>query len=215
MQLQSPLSVGITSPDKIASHNSHSRYALKDSLYLDLGKSELNGKIDTLTSGSMTGSLLLINKNDSNNASTPGSVSTFAKSKGLSEIMNKGQNRSFKNSSALGLGNHQSILKAAIIRNMQNNIEKPVDENDNGSRRGSVGENALRVQVDRRVSYFSNEQSEQKDDQNEKENSWSPDHKRNLNNDKNFKVSPQSNGHSTESNSDKSSPPMKRYQLFG
>lgn len=88
------------------------RFAEKDSLYLDMGKPELNGKIDTLANGSANASLLL-NRADSNmNVSKDGSVSSFAKQ----QPDQKSRSKSFRHG-----GGNQSILKAAIFRNMQNN----------------------------------------------------------------------------------------------
>jgi len=98
--------------------NSPHRFAEKDSLYLDVGKPEINGKIDTLTSGSNNNSLLLT-RADSNGNSAPNSASSFAK--------NLGHSRSFKAHNTAG---KPSFLKAAIIRNMQMNNSESEEAKD-------------------------------------------------------------------------------------
>lgn len=103
---------------KIASpRNLQPRFAEKDSLYLDLGKPEMNGKIDTLTSGSANNSLLL-QKAD---CASPKIASPFSKN-----AMMRGS--SFKNQVS---GGNKDVLKAAIFRNMQNNNEDEEFKNEN------------------------------------------------------------------------------------
>jgi len=96
--------------------NTPQRFAEKDSLYLDVGRPELTGKIDTLTSGSNNNSLLLT-KNDG--GSTPNSASAFAKNS-LSRSTKPGHSTAPK----------QSFLKAAIFRNMQKNNEMEETKDD-------------------------------------------------------------------------------------
>jgi len=146
------------SPDKLdkLSNTPLNRYAEKDSLYLDMGRPEMNGKIDTLTSGSMNNSLLMLTRDNSHgNNSAAGSLSNFAKGKGGMEM--KGFNKSFKNN----LANNQSVLKAAIFRNMRNKSEVPAlgdfqKEEVRDVRRGSI-EGHLKIQVDTRRSTFNSE----------------------------------------------------------
>lgn len=95
------------------------RFAEKDSLYLDMGKPELNGKIDTLANGSANNSLLLHRADSNMNVSRDGSVSGFAKQ----QPDQKSRSKSFRHG-----GNNQSILKAAIFRNMQKNNDMPGEE---------------------------------------------------------------------------------------
>jgi len=94
---------------------SGNRYAEKDSLYLDLGKPEMNGKLNTLTNGSANNS---INMKGGNINSNNNSLSVFAKQGGNEE--GKSPNRSgFKNGYVAG--NQSNFLKAAIFNNMQKN----------------------------------------------------------------------------------------------
>ncbi len=105
------------SPEKPSSIHKADRFAEKDSLYLDMGKPELNGRVDTLTSGSQNNSLLLQRDPSSNANVGSGSLSAFAKGSNLSDQKKSGQNKSFKNPGG------QSFLKAAIFRNMEKNRE--------------------------------------------------------------------------------------------
>jgi len=133
------------SPDKMsplllpasANGNGNGRFTEKDSLYLDMGKPELNGKVDTLTNHSTNNSMLLMNRTDSNNnvGSNPNIISNFAKRGSLNEQKGKGQSKSFKYHNSIG--NSQSFLKAAIFRNMQKNSEIAVGESQL-DRRGSL-----------------------------------------------------------------------------
>jgi len=148
------------SPDKMsplllpANANGGGRFAEKDSLYLDMGKPEMNGKVDTLTNHSANNSILLMNRTDSNNnvGSNPNIISNFAKGRSLFEQKGKGQSKSFKNHP--NSGNSQSFLKAAIFRNMQKNSEiaggeSPLD------RRGSIdGHLTIDTSNERRRSSF-------------------------------------------------------------
>jgi len=114
--------------DSIASpggNNGRDRFAEKDSLYLDMGKPELNGRIGTLANGSHNDSILL-QKVDSHASVTPkeGSTSSFAKS--VHQPDQKSRSKSFRGQA--GVGNNQSFLKAAIFRNMQKNSEYPGED---------------------------------------------------------------------------------------
>jgi len=102
------------------------RFAEKDSLYLDMGKPELNGKIGTLANGSHNDSLLLHNRVDSHASvnSKDGTHSSFAK--GVQQPDQKSRSKSFRGHA--GVGNNQSFLKAAIFRNMQKNGEYSGEE---------------------------------------------------------------------------------------
>jgi serine/threonine protein kinase len=107
------------SPD-VSSHNNSNtssiqkmdRFAEKDSLYLDMGRPELNGKIDTLTNGSQNNSLLLQRDPSSNANLNSGSLSAFAK--GAQNDKKLQQAKSFK------AGGGSSFYKAALLKNNQN-----------------------------------------------------------------------------------------------
>jgi len=112
-------------PDSIASPGGvKDRFAEKDSLYLDMGRPELNGKISTLANGSNNDSLLL-HRGDSHIsvASKEGSISSFAKGQQPDQ---KSRSKSFRGHA--GAGNNQSFLKAAIFRNMAKNSDFPSEE---------------------------------------------------------------------------------------
>jgi len=102
------------------------RFAEKDSLYLDMGKPELNGKVMTLANGSHNDSLLLHNRVDSNASVTlkDGTSSSF---KGVQQPDQKSRSKSFRGHAG-GVGNNQSFLKAAIFRNMAKNSDYPGEE---------------------------------------------------------------------------------------
>jgi serine/threonine protein kinase len=115
--------------------NSPQRFGEKDSLYLDYGKPEINGKVDTITSGSHNNSLLLTRADSSANNSQPNSAaSSFAK--------NAQRSGSFKvhNSGTSGTAQNQSFLKAAIFRNMQKNNEEEKDDSYSPQKSGKVQE---------------------------------------------------------------------------
>ena len=100
------------------------RFVKEDSLYLDLGKPEITGRIDTITSGSMSGSLLLANRADSSsNIGTTTTPSAFAK-----KSTARGNNKTYK-SHTQGASN-QSFLKAAIFRTMQKNNSEGFRDED-------------------------------------------------------------------------------------
>jgi hypothetical protein len=117
------------SPD-VSSHHSNNntssihkvdRFAEKDSLYLDMGRPEMNGKIDTLTSGSQNNSLLLQRDPSSNANLNSGSLSAFAKQGSLSDQKKSGQGKSFK------VGGGSSFYKAALLKNNLNYEETKED----------------------------------------------------------------------------------------
>jgi len=100
------------------------RFVKEDSLYLDLGRPELNGRVDTITSGSTNNSLLLANRVDSSsNIGTTTTPSAFAK-KNATRTNTKGYK-----SHGQGASN-QSFLKAAIFRTMQKNNSENLKEED-------------------------------------------------------------------------------------
>lgn len=122
-QIYSPLTPLRIESDKDSPLLPHrgDRFVREDSLYLDMGKPELNGRIDTLTNGSTNNSLLLNNRVDSSsNLNSPCLPSSF------------GSNRSLvrTNSKSSKTHNTQSFLKAAIFRSMQkkNNEAMTPDE---------------------------------------------------------------------------------------
>lgn len=120
-ELIKQLKTNTTEKDK-SSTGKPERYAEKDSLYLDLGKTEMTGKVDTLTNGSQNNSLMMIQRSDSVNAGSNGSLSHFAKGT-LADQKKAGQNKSFK-----GSGNN--FLKQAIFRNMEKNRETGEDSKE-------------------------------------------------------------------------------------
>lgn len=86
------------------------RFVREDSLYLDVGRPEMNGRTDTLTNGSTNNSLLLNNKIDSSsNLNSPCLPSSFGANRALVRT----------NSKSSKSNNTQSFLKAAIFRSMQ------------------------------------------------------------------------------------------------
>ena len=82
---------------------------------MDLGKPEMNGKLNTLTNGSANNSINmkggLVNSNNN-------SLSVFAKQGGQDQEGKSPNRSSFKGGYAAG---NQSFLKAAIFNNMQKN----------------------------------------------------------------------------------------------
>jgi len=95
---------------------SKNRFTIRDSMYLDVGKPEFNGKIDSISNGSSNNSLYL--KGADNLGSNNNSVSSFARQTTLSEQKKQGQSRSFKGHNLQT--NNSSFLKAAIFNNMKN-----------------------------------------------------------------------------------------------
>jgi len=97
------------------------RYTEKDSLYLDVGKPEMNGKLDSISNGSVNGSLFM-KGGDTPTSNNNNSVSSFAKkAEGASPERLKGQSRSFK--AHTPTVNQQSFLKAAIFNNIAKNTD--------------------------------------------------------------------------------------------
>jgi serine/threonine protein kinase len=91
------------------------RFSKKDSLYLDVGRPDMNGKLDTITTMYVNNSLSV---KGSCASPTSTSNSTF-------EQRTKTQSKTVKPSRP---ANNQSFLKAAIFRNMQKNSELDNDE---------------------------------------------------------------------------------------
>lgn len=90
------------------------RFAEKDSLYLDMGRPEMNGKVDTITSGSQNNSLLL--KHDpGSNAHLGGSRSSFSK---------QGSDKNLLGGKKAGGGGGNNLLKQAVFKNMANNMNE-------------------------------------------------------------------------------------------
>ena len=112
----------IDSPRSPGLNQAKDRFAQKNSFYLDMGKTELNGRTDTLTNGSSNGNSVLLHKRGDSNASVgsgtnPDSPSTFSKQQSLFK-----RSRSLKPFNPMpNSGGGQSVLKAAIFRNMQKN----------------------------------------------------------------------------------------------
>ena len=105
-----------------------SRFAQKNSFFLDVGKPELNGKVDTLTAGSSNNNSVLLNRQNSNASvgSNNGSDSPshFSNQKSLFK-----RSRSMKTYNPMA-STGQSFLKAAIFRNMaKNQNDMPDEEN--------------------------------------------------------------------------------------
>ena len=107
------------------------RFVDKDSLYLDVGRPEINGRIETINNGSTHNSISYQNRASefgSSNASSNSAMSPFSKSP-LAEHR-KQNTRSFKVNASIG--SNQSFLKAAIYRNMQRNDEDCKDDMSSG-----------------------------------------------------------------------------------
>jgi len=94
----------------------------EDSVYLDMGKPEINGRTDTIVNGSINNSLLVLNRGESySNCASPCLKSSFS-NRNLSRTVTK----QFKGSGNSG----QSFLKAAIFRNMQKNNSEGAKDDD-------------------------------------------------------------------------------------
>jgi len=107
--------------------NNGERYAQKDSLYLDMGKTEMTGNVNTIGNASNNNSILFnklnSNANIGNSGSNPASASNF-------KLSPDKKTRSFKgaaNPTGPSAHNH-SFLKAAIFRNMQKNNSETTGE---------------------------------------------------------------------------------------
>jgi len=143
--------------------NSPQRFGEKDSLYLDYGKPEINGKVDTITSGSHNNSLLLTRADSSNTNSQPNSAaSSFAK--------NSQRSGSFKVHNSGG-NNNQSFLKAAIFRNMQqkNSNEEEKDESASPQKSSKTQERRYSDFVTNKINPYGNSDTSPKDDGSEME----------------------------------------------
>jgi serine/threonine protein kinase len=91
------------------------RFIEKDSLYLDVGKTELNGKVDSITGGSANNSITIKGNYPGSPASPHPQPSIFGKAAILLEQRAKGEVVSSRGSVS---PSNQSFLKAAIFRNM-------------------------------------------------------------------------------------------------
>lgn len=96
------------------------RFAQRDSLYLDMGRPDYLGKMDTLVVGSQNNSMLFAQRRHSSNESSNGSLSSFNKTPLLPDPKKRSSVKGF----GMGGGGSQSVLKAAIFRNMQKNNEE-------------------------------------------------------------------------------------------
>jgi len=138
------------------------RFVKEDSLYLDLGRPEMNGRIDTITSGSTNNSLLLANRIDSSsNIGATTTPSAFGK-KNTARLNNKG----YKSHNQ---GANQSFLKAAIFRTMQKNNSENFREEDSFKNR------LQRLQIDKRTSDDSPTDNLEQEDQLKATYSHSPE----------------------------------------
>lgn len=97
------------------------RYVDKDSLYLDVGKPEINGKIDTITGGS-TNNSIAHRGSDFGGSECSSNTSPSAFSRSPLEGPRKASGRSFKVNNA-SIGGNSAFLKAAIHRTIQKNDE--------------------------------------------------------------------------------------------
>jgi serine/threonine protein kinase len=112
------------------------RFVREDSLYLDIGKPEINGRVDTITSGSMNNSLLLATRTDSTNElPSPCLPSKFST---LGTGLVRTNSKTYKSSN-----NRPSFLKAAIFNNMQRNNSEGLREEDTTPKLAPIGENSL------------------------------------------------------------------------
>jgi len=115
------------------------RFAEKDSLYLDLGRPEINGRVDTINSASTNSSMLLASRVTSHADTSPLSGSNF--SKGLRH------HGSFKGYLPGSQGTE--VLKSSLYRNMQHNNESG-ETPDSGLLKSRLEE----IKNDRRASDF-------------------------------------------------------------
>jgi len=107
-----------------------SRFLEKSSLYLDVGKPEMNGGLGTITNSSGNNSGCIKDKSVGGSNST--SLSAFAKpNSSLIAQKAKGQSQSFKGGRNF---ENQLVLKAAIFANMQKSNDK-LDKMDEETRR--------------------------------------------------------------------------------
>jgi len=108
------------------------RFVREDSLYLDIGKPEINGRIDTITSGSMNNSLLLATRTDSTNElPSPCLPSKFSN---VGAGLVRTNSKTYKASN-----NRPSFLKAAIFNSMQRNNSEGLRD-DETPKLASMGE---------------------------------------------------------------------------
>mmetsp|Transcript_1097 Transcript_1097/g.980 ORF Transcript_1097/g.980 Transcript_1097/m.980 type:complete len:104 (+) Transcript_1097:1516-1827(+) len=86
-----------------------------------MGRPEMQGKVDTITTGSQNNSLMLLNKGG--DSSKEGSLSGFAKKGGLSDQKKSGQASSFKGGS--------DLYKKTMLKNMARNSSEEAKEDPN------------------------------------------------------------------------------------
>jgi len=145
------------------------RFAEKDSLYLDMGRPELNGKIDTINTASQNNSVLL--KKGSNasvgSGTNPDSFSAFANQHANNEKRGKG----FK----LHSGSHggQSVLKAALLRNMQKNNNDLAGEESKEDGVSSPNNQSLSDRFSHRLLAFNDRQSSGSQDNDSEDDGYS------------------------------------------
>jgi len=93
------------------------KYEQKDSLYLDVGQPLMNGKIDTLNSGvNSANNSLLLGQGPTHNAGSNNSLSKFA------------GGQAGKNAAGGRGGGGNALLKAAIFKNAEKNMNNPYEE---------------------------------------------------------------------------------------
>ena len=128
------IQAGLSSSGLSPVNTNKDRFIDKDSLYLDVGRPELNGRVDTINNGSTHNSILHQNRGSefgsSNGASSNSAMSPFSKSPLGEQRRHTG--RSFKVNGSIG--SNQSFLKAAIYRNMQRNDEDCKDDMSPGAK---------------------------------------------------------------------------------
>jgi len=137
------------------------RFVREDSLYLDVGKPEINGRVDTITSGSMNNSLLLANRTDSTNElPSPCLPSKFSN---LGTGLVRTNSKTYKSSN-----NRPSFLKAAIFNSMQRNNSEGLRDEDTTPKLAPIGENSLSPTKNFKVESSPEKENEiQQDNENE------------------------------------------------
>jgi len=107
----------LQSVDLSLNATSNEKCVQKDSLFLDLGKCEINGKTETLSIGSGIHSVLQVSERP-NGSLHNSSFSPTGKRNVLLEQKAKGQSKSFRTNTVTSPQKKQTVLKAAIFRNM-------------------------------------------------------------------------------------------------
>jgi len=113
------------SPDKSSPlMQPRDRFTEKDSLYLDVGKPDITGRIDTLNNNSMQNSILFASRvSDINSANSSASNSPYKKS-AYGDL--KVEHKSFK--AATANITNQQLLKSGLYKNMGNDEEYKGEE---------------------------------------------------------------------------------------